>query len=125
MDVRFLAALGVVAVVGLHVLVTALPFASAYAMLRWRWFAWIHVPLILWALSVPFVAYRCPFTGWEKSLRALAGLPVYEGHFLQHYVYEPLAPYGGVVFAAMAGVVVGPAYVVLYRQRRRRSRTAA
>ena len=61
----------------------------------WRWFVWVHVPLILWAASIPFVSYPCPFTDWEKSLRAAAALPVYQGHFLQHYVYEPLAPYGG------------------------------
>ena len=125
MDLRHLAVFGVGAVVGLHVLVTVFPFASAYGVLRWRWFAWIHVPLILWALSVPFVAYPCPFTDWEKSLRASAGLPVYEGHFLQHYVYEPLAPYGEPVFIAAASAVAAPAYVLLYRQRRRRVRPAA
>jgi hypothetical protein len=108
------------AVVALHVLVTILPFASAYGILRWRWFVWVHVPLILWAASIPFVAYPCPFTGWEKSLRAEAELPVYRGHFLQHYVHEPLAPYGGLVFNAAAGVIVGPAYLLLYRQHRRR-----
>ncbi len=120
MDLRAIAALGVVAAVTLHVLVTILPFASAYGILRWRWFVWVHIPLILWALSIPFVSYPCPFTDWEKSLRAEAGLPVYEGHFLQHYVYEPLAPYGELVFNASAAIIVGPAYVLLYRQRRRR-----
>ena len=116
MDLTALAALGVGAVVALHVLVTVLPFASAYGILRWRWFTWVHVPLILWALSIPFVSYPCPFTSWEKSLRAEAGLPVYQGHFLQHYVHEPLAPYGEAAFNAAAAIVVGPAYVLLYRR---------
>ncbi len=119
MDPRSLATLGVGAAVALHVLVTVLPFASAYGILRWRWFTWIHVPLILWALSIPFVSYPCPFTDWEKSLRAEAGLSVYQGHFLQHYVYEPLAPHGELVFNAMAAAIVGPAYVLIFRQRRR------
>jgi len=65
------------------------------------------------------MSYPCPFTDWEKSLRADAGLPVYEGHFLQHYVYEPLAPHGALIFNATAAVIVVPAYVLLYRQRRR------
>ena len=120
MDPRHLAALGVGAVVALHVLVTVFPFASAYGILRWRWFAWVHVPLILWAMSIPFVAYPCPFTSWEKSLRAEAGLPVYPGHFLQHYVHEPLAPHGELIFDAAAGIIVGPAYLLLYRRHRRR-----
>ena len=34
----------------------------------------MHVPLILWAASVPFVSYPCPFTDWEKSLRTEAAL---------------------------------------------------
>jgi hypothetical protein len=113
---RALAAIGVVGLVARHVLVTARPFASAYGILRWRWFAWIHVPLILWAFSIPFVAYPCPFTDWEKALRADAGLPVYQGHFLQHYVYEPLAPHGELFFIAAAALVVGPAYILIFRQ---------
>jgi hypothetical protein len=124
-DLRALAVLGVGAVVALHVLVTVLPFASAYGILRWRWFVWVHVPLILWAASIPFVSYPCPFTDWEKSLRAEADLPVYQGHFIQHYVYEPLAPYGGLVFNTTAGIIMGPAYLLLYRQHRRRRATPA
>jgi len=114
-----LATLGVGLAIALHVLVTALPFVSAYGILFRRWFVWIHVPLVLWALSIPLMSYPCPFTDWEKSLRADAGLPVYEGHFLQHYVYEPLAPHGALIFNATAAVIVVPAYVLLYRQRRR------
>jgi len=115
-----LATLGVCVVVALHVVVTTLPFASAYGVLRWRWFTWIHVPLILWALSIPFVSYPCPFTDWEKTLRADAGLPIYQGHFLQHYVHEPLAPHGELFFNAAAALIVGPAYVLIFRQRKLR-----
>ena len=120
MDDASLAMLGVVLVVALHILVTVFPFASAYGILFRRWFVWVHVPLILWAASVPFVSYPCPFTDWEKSLRADASLPVYQGHFLQHYVYEPFSPYGGLVFGTAAAIIVGPAYLLLYRQRRHR-----
>lgn len=125
MDTTSLATLGVGLVVALHVLVTVFPFASAYGILFRRWFAWVHVPLILWAASVPFVSYPCPFTDWEKSLRAAAGLPVYEGHFIQHYVYEPFAPHGALVFNATAAAIVVPAYVLLYRQRKRGGATPA
>jgi hypothetical protein len=125
LDASSLATLGVALVVALHVLVTVLPFASAYGILFRRWLAWIHVPLILWAGSIPFVSYPCPFTDWEKSLRADAGLPVYEGHFIQHYVYEPLAPHGPLVFGATAAVIVAPAYALLLRQRRRGGATRA
>ncbi len=125
MDTKSIAIFGVGVAVALHVLVTVLPFASAYGILFRRWFAWVHVPLILWALSIPFVSYPCPFTDWEKSLRADAGLPVYEGHFLQHYVYEPLAPHGELVFNATAAVILGPAYVLLYKQRKRGGLTPA
>ncbi len=125
MDSKSLAIFGVGVAVALHVVVTVLPFASAYGMLFRRWFAWVHIPLILWALSIPFLSYPCPFTDWEKSLRADAGLPVYEGHFIQHYVYEPLAPYGAPIFNATAVLIVGPAFVLLYRRRKRGLRTPA
>ena len=125
MDTQSVAMLGVGAAVGLHVLVTVLPFASAYGILFWRWFAWIHVPLLLWALSIPFLSYPCPFTDWEKSLRADADLPVYEGHFIQHYVYEPLAPHGALIFNATAAGILVPAYVLLHRQRKRGGTTPA
>ena len=125
MDTKSLAVFGVGVAVALHVRVTVLPFASAYGILVRRRIAWVHVPLILWALSIPFLSYPCPFTDWEKSLRADAGLPVYEGHFLQHYVYEPLAPHGELVFNATAAVILGPAYILLYRQRKRAGLTPA
>jgi hypothetical protein len=125
LDTTSLATLGVGLVVALHALVTVFPFASAYGILFRRWFAWIHVPLILWAASIPFVSYPCPFTDWEKSLRANAGLPVYEGHFIQHYAYEPFAPHGELVFNATATAIVVPAYVLLYRQRKRGAATLA
>jgi len=125
LDTTSFATLAVVLVVALHVFVTVLPFASAYGILIRRWFTWVHVPLMLWAASVPFVSYPCPLTDWEKSLRADAGLTVYDGHFIQHYVYEPFAPHGGLVFTAAAAAIVAPAYFLLYRRRKCRGVTPA
>jgi hypothetical protein len=70
MDPSALAALGVAAVVALHVLVTALPFASAYGILRWRWFAWVHVSIPDRLKDVAFMLKDSNSTtgGWEYAL---------------------------------------------------------
>ena len=47
----------VYAVVALHYAVTFFPFLGAFLILRWRWFVWVHLPIMLWAFSIPFLQY--------------------------------------------------------------------
>ena len=105
------------AVIGLHFAVTFFPFLGAFLILRWRWFIWVHVPIMLWAFSIPILHYPCPLTNVEKGLRTSAGLPVYEGHFIQQYIYEPLDPYGHLIWDNFNWICPAIAYTLYFRRR--------
>lgn len=107
----------VYAVVALHYAVTLFPFLGAFLILRWRWFIWIHLPILLWAFSIPFVHYTCPLTDLEKSLRAQAGMPIYRGDFIQHYIYRPLDPYGHLLWDNFDWLAPAIAYTLYFRRR--------
>ena len=107
----------VYAVVGLHFAVTFFPFLGAFLILRWRWFIWIHVPIMLWAFSIPIMQYPCPLTDLEKHLRGRAGMPGYDGHFIQQYIYGPLDPYGHLVWDNFNWICPVAAYSLYFRRR--------
>lgn len=109
--------LAVAGVVLLHVGVTLLPPLGAFAVARWPRLVWIHVPILIWAFSIPFAEWPCPLTDLEKSLRARAGLPVYEGHFVQQYFWRPLGDHGEPVFNAANAVCIAAGYALLARRR--------
>ncbi|MDX1442362.1 MAG: DUF2784 domain-containing protein [Gammaproteobacteria bacterium] len=47
---------------------------------------WLHLPVMAYGVLIEWVGWTCPFTPLEKRLRHLAGLPVYEGDFTEHYI---------------------------------------
>jgi hypothetical protein len=105
------------AIVLLHYAVTLAPPLSAFLVLRWRWFVPIQLGILAWALSIPFLQWPCPLTDLEKRLRAEAGMPVYESHFVAHYIYAPLGAWSWTweLFNVVAPVT---AYTLLLRRRR-------
>ena len=105
------------AVVVLHLLVAFFPFLGAFLILRWRWFVWVHVPIVLWAFSIPIFQYPCPLTDLEKQLRAEAGMPVYTGHFIQQYIYSPLDPFGHLIWDNFNWICPTVAYALYFRRR--------
>ncbi len=115
----------VYAVVVVHYAVTFFPFLGAFLILRWRWFVWVHVPIMVWAFSIPILQYPCPLTNVEKELRARAGMPIYEGHFIQHYIYRPLHPYGHLVWDNFNWLCPAIAYTLYFRRRSSRQRAHA
>lgn len=59
---------------------------------RWRWIIWLHLPAILWGALVEFSHWICPLTYLENWLRSLAGVAVYRGDFVEHYLLPILYP---------------------------------
>lgn len=104
------------AVVAVHLLITHIPALGALAILKWRWLVWVHVPILVWAFSIPFVHWPCPLTDLEKALRAKAQMPVYATHFNAHYIFEPLGAWTPLWTWGNALVVFG-AYVVYFTRR--------
>src|SRR3954470_2924741 len=63
-------------------------------VLRWRWVAFVHLPVALYGALIELVGWVCPLTPLEKRLRESAGLPGYQGGFVEHYILPVLYPAG-------------------------------
>jgi hypothetical protein len=96
------------------------------AVLRWPRLAWLHLPVVAWAVAVEFAGWICPLTPLENALRQKAGSATYEGGFIDHHVTAALYPgaltRGGQVFLGASVLVLN---LVLYAVLWRRHRAAA
>lgn len=48
--------------------------------------AWVHVPAVVWGVSLEFVGWQCPLTPLENWLRMKGGGGGYAGGFIDHYI---------------------------------------
>lgn len=74
------------AVMLLHFVVLAFLLVGGFLAWRWRWVIYPHVAMGMWAvlsLSTPII---CPITVWENHFRGLAGMPLLETGFIDHYI---------------------------------------
>jgi hypothetical protein len=74
---------------GVFVLIAVL---GGLLVLRWRWWAWFHVPAFLWAGFIELTGGICPLTPLENRLRALGGEAAYEGDFIGRHLIPLLYP---------------------------------
>ena len=61
-------------------------------VLRWRWTAWLHLPVVAWGALVETLGWVCPLTPLENDLRSAAGISGYPGGFVDHYIIPVLYP---------------------------------
>jgi len=65
-------------------------------VLRRRWIAWLHLPVVGWGILVEFFLWNCPLTTLENRLRGLSGEAGYQTGFIDYYIsavlYTPLSP---------------------------------
>jgi hypothetical protein len=116
------------AVVFLHLAFVLLILLGGLLVLRWPWFAWVHLPLAAWGVLVQSMSWICPLTPLENWLRARAGGAPYQGGFVEHSVIPVLyaAAVGprlhwvlGALVLGVNGLVYGA--VVLRARRPRRN----
>jgi len=74
------------AVVALHFTVLAFLLVGGFFAWRWRWVIYPHLALGAWAVLSIITPTVCPLTMWENDLRAMAGMPVLETGFIDHYI---------------------------------------
>lgn len=61
-------------------------------VLKWPRLIWLHLPALAWGILVEFSGWICPLTPLENTLRARAGLAMYHGDFVMHYIMPVLYP---------------------------------
>lgn len=111
------------AVLVLHLAFILFVVAGGFAVLRWPRLAWLHLPAVLWGLSIEFFGWYCPLTPLEKALRVAGGEEAWGGGFIAHYLVPLIYPPGltrGVQFA-LGGFVLAVnlvAYGLAWRRRR-------
>ena len=77
-----------------HFAFIVLVVAGALAVLRYPWFAWIHIPAASWGAFVELTGMNCPLTIVENSLRINAGQAGYAVSFIEQYIFPMIYPAG-------------------------------
>lgn len=110
----------------LHAAFILFALLGGLLILRKRWMAWIHLPVLLWAALVNLAGWTCPLTPLENVFRASAGQAGYEGGFVEHYIVPLVYPdimsrdlgiISGLVVLACNGLI----YAFVIRRMHRRS----
>lgn len=97
------------AVVLVHVAFILFVIAGGLLALRWRWVAYVHIPVAMYGVAIEFGGWICPLTPLEVHLRRLAGEAGYAGGFIDHYIVRIIYPPGltpGVQIALGVAVLV-------------------
>jgi len=103
------------AVLLVHFALVLFAVFGALAVIWRRWFAWIHLPYLLWAALVNLIPFTCPLTPLENALRVAAGESGYAGGFVEHYIAAVVYPAGMTrTVQLVAGVSVLVWNAVLY-----------
>jgi hypothetical protein len=79
-------------VVILHGVFVLIAVLGGLLVFRWRWWAWFHVPAVLWAGFIEASGGICPLTPLENWLRTQGGAAAYEGGFIDRYLLPLLYP---------------------------------
>ena len=79
-------------VVVIHLLFVFFVMLGGLLVLRWRIFAWIHIPAVFWAAMIEFSGWICPLTPLENHLRIKGGSSGYATGFVEHYIIPLLYP---------------------------------
>ena len=76
----------------IHLLFIIFVIGGGLLTLRWKKAAWLHLPLLAWAIFIEFTGWVCPLTPVENSLRKMGGGSGYGGSFIEHYLLPIIYP---------------------------------
>lgn len=90
---------------------------------RWPKLAWLHVPIVLWAIGIECAGFICPLTPLENFFRTRAGEGGYDGGFIEHYIVAIIYPQGltrqiQFILAALLIVTNLSFYLLMLRRKR-------
>jgi hypothetical protein len=103
------------AVLVIHGLFIVFVVLGGALALRWRWMAWIHVPVAMYGIAIEWIGWICPLTPLENHLRRRAGEQGYEGGFIEHHLLPLIYPADYTVsLQIVLGAVVLVVNIVIY-----------
>ena len=79
-------------VVVMHLAFVLFAVLGGFLVLKWKRYAWIHVPTVVWAALIEFAGWVCPLTPLENWLRERGGAIAYRSGFVEHYILPLLYP---------------------------------
>lgn len=79
-------------IVVIHLAFVLFAVLGGLLVLRWKRFACLHVPAVLWAALIEFAGWICPLTPLENWLRERGGAIAYRSGFVEHYILPLLYP---------------------------------
>jgi len=65
---------------------------GGFLVLKWKRWAWLHVPAVVWAALISFAGWICPLTPLEIWLRERGGAIAYRSGFIEHYILPVVYP---------------------------------
>ncbi|MET0049102.1 MAG: DUF2784 domain-containing protein [Sedimenticola sp.] len=95
-------------------------------VLRWNRLAWLHVPSVIWGVTIDAMGWICPLTPLENSLRIAGGERGFEGGFIEHYLLPLIYPLGmsrgeQIALAMLALLLNLAIYTIIVKRRMRGS----
>ena len=91
---KMAAAIGADAVLLLHLAFILFAVFGGVLVLWVPKLAWLHLPVLAWAVWISATQGICPLTPLENSLRRAAGDAGYPGTFIDHYIMPLIYPPG-------------------------------
>jgi len=76
----------------IHLCFIAFSVLGGLLVLRRHWWAFIHIPAVLWAALIEFRGWLCPLTPIENWLRQAGGAAGYKTGFIEHYIVPIIYP---------------------------------
>ena len=112
-------------IMSLHLMFIIFVVLGGFAVVRWSWMAFLHLPAVLWGVLIELLNWTCPLTPLETSYRQAAGQAGYSGGFIEQYLMPLIYPDGltrSVQFILAAVVLCVNVYVYTLVIRRYRAR---
>jgi Protein of Unknown function (DUF2784) len=112
----------VVLTVAAHFAFIAYMVTGGFLALRWPKTIWLHIPVVIWGISIELIDFVCPLTWLERWARPKAGMgPMPADGFIDHYLTGVVYPaqYADLVLV-LALLTVLTSWVLVARARRRR-----
>ncbi|MDJ0575343.1 MAG: DUF2784 domain-containing protein [Xenococcaceae cyanobacterium MO_234.B1] len=79
-------------VVLIHLAFILFAVLGGLLVLRYRRWALLHLPALVWAVLISLFGWICPLTPLENWLRERGGLLGYDTSFIEHYLLPIIYP---------------------------------